>query len=449
MNAEAPRKILDLALQILGEARADGGEVFFQDTQETTITVVDQRVESVEAKQERGAGLRVFREGRVGFSFTPNTSAQGIRKAVERAVAILPHIDPEEANTVPQPEEGSFTVRNVDPELPRVGIDAKIDMARRIESCALRFSSRVKRVRESRYSDVWGSCWIGNTAGLRAGYDFSRAVGFIELVAVEKDENQTGYGSGFGIGIDDLEPDAIGIEAASKAINKLGAETVATRRTEVVLDAEVVTGIFGSLAPVFFADNVLKKKSLFAGRQGQGVARSTVTLVDDGRLPGAMNTAPVDGEGVPTRRTILIDQGILGGYLHNHYTAAKMKASRTGNGQRGGYLSSPHIGTNTLYLKPTGLNRKTLLGMVAKGIYISEVMGLHTIDPITGDFSLGAVGWEMENGEMIRPVQKIGISGNIRGVLDSLAAVGDDIRLFASGNAGSTVLLEGISISGA
>jgi len=156
----------------------------------------------------------------------------------------------------------------------------------------------------------------------------------------------------------------------------------------------------------------------------------------------------VDGEGTPTRRTTLIDQGILSSYLHDDYTARKMKTQRTGSAQRGGYLASPHIGTNTLLLRSTGINRKTLLGMVAKGIYVSEVMGLHTIDPISGDFSLGAVGWEMENGSMLRPVQKMGISGNVRDLLNALAAVADDLRFFASGNSGSTVLLEGISISG-
>ena len=132
----------------------------------------------------------------------------------------------------------------------------------------------------------------------------------------------------------------------------------------------------------------------------------------------------------------------------NNYSALRMKASRTGNGQRSTYLSPPRIGTNTLYLKPTGINRKTLLGMVATGIYVSEVMGLHTIDSVTGDFSLGAVGWEMEQGEMIRPVQRMGISGNVRDLLDSVSAIADDVRLFASGHAGSTALLEGISISG-
>jgi len=448
MRNEQPDRILDLALEILREAPADGGEVYFQDTHESSATVVDQRVESVEAKQERGAALRVFRGGRVGFSFTPDITPDGLRRAVERAVAVLPHVDPEEASTVPAPETSSFALKNEEPDLRDVTVEEKVDMARRIESCALRFSTRVKRVRESRYSDVWGGCWIANSAGVRAGYSFSRAVGTIELAAVEKEESQTGYGSGFGLGIDDLEPDAIGIEAASRAINKLGAEPAATRRTDVVLDPDVVAGVFGTLAAAFHADNVLKGKSLFRDLLGRNVARSTVTLVDDGRLPGSMSLAPVDGEGTPTRRTLLIDRGVLSGHLHSHYTARKMGAGRTGNSQRGVYLSPPRIGTTTLYLRPTGVTRKTLLGMVAKGVYVSEVMGLHTIDPVTGDFSLGAMGWEMENGEMVRPVQKMGFSGNIRGVLDSLAAVADDLRLFASGHAGSTVLLEGISISG-
>jgi len=440
--------ILDRALEALRRAPVEGGEIYYQDTHESSASVVDQRIESVEAKQERGLGLRVFKEGRVGFSFTPDTSPAGIGKALERAVAILPHVDPSPEARVPPPESTVFSVRNEDPDLPDARLDQKVEMARRIESCALRYSSRIKRVRDSRYSDIWGSCWIANTQGLRTGYGLTRAFGSIELVAVDQEENQTGYAARFGMGIDELEPDAIGIEAASRAINKLGAEVVTTRRTEVVLDPEVVAGVFGTLASAFYADGVLKSKSLFKGLLGQSVARSTVTLIDDGRIPGALNTGPVDGEGTPTGRTTLIEQGILSGYLHDDFTARKMGVQRTGNAQRSGYLSSPHIGTSTLVLRPTSVTRPTLLKMVAKGIYVSEVMGLHTIDPISGDFSLGGVGWEMENGAMVRPVQKMGISGNIRDLLHAVAAVAEDLRFFASGNSGSTLLLEGISISG-
>ena len=318
MSPAETEAVLDRALEILGQAPVEGGEVYLQDTHESSVSVVDQRIESVATKEERGVGLRVFREGRVGFSFTPDTSTDGIRKAVERAAALLPHVDPDPAMTVPVPETVSFDLLNRDPRLPEVPVEEKVDMARRIESCARRFSSRIKRIRDSRYSDLWGGCWIANTAGLRAGYSLSRAIGSIELIAVERDENQTGYSSGFALGIDALEPDAIGIEAASRAINKLGAESIGTRRTEVVLDPEVVAGIFGNLAAALHADEVLKSKSLFKGRHGEKVARSAVTLIDDGRLPGAMNLSPVDGEGIPTRRTILIDQGILNSYLHSH-----------------------------------------------------------------------------------------------------------------------------------
>lgn len=440
--------LLDRALEILSATGADGGEVYYQDTRESAASVVDQRVESVETKQERGIGLRLFRDGRVGFSFTPDTSPEGMQEAAGRAAAMLPHVDAEPAMAVPSPEWTPFDLANEDPRLATVPMEEKVDMARRIESCARRFSSRVKRVRDSRYADIQGGCWIANSAGIRCGYTLSRAIGTIELVAVDREETQTGVGSGFALGLDQLEPDAIGIEAASRAINKLGGESIPTRRTEVVLDPEVVAGVFGTLATALHADQVLKGKSLFQDRLGQRVAREGVTLLDDGRLPGAMNTAPVDGEGIPTRRTPLIDRGVLSGFLHCHYTARKMGVGRTGNGQRSGYLATPHIGANTLTLKSTGVNRKTLLAMVARGVYVAEVLGLHTIDPVSGDFSLGAAGWEIENGSLIRPVQKMGLAGNVRELLQSIAAVADDVRFFAAGPAGSTVLLEGISISG-
>jgi len=169
MQPQSAEAIVEMALEILRGAPTDGGEIYLQDSQETSATVVDQRVESVETKQERGVAVRAFRDGRVGFSFTPDISREGIGRAVDRAVAILPHVDPDEANSVPTLETSAFALKNLEPGLESVTVEEKVDMARRIESCALRFSTRIKRVRESRYGDIQGACWIANTSGVHGG----------------------------------------------------------------------------------------------------------------------------------------------------------------------------------------------------------------------------------------------------------------------------------------
>ena len=207
-------------------------------------------------------------------------------------------------------------------------------------------------------------------------------------------------------------------------------------------------GLLEQLASIFFADEVMKGKSLLAGKRGQWVASEQVTLVDDGRLSGGCNAAPVDGEGVATRVVNLIQNGILTGYLHTGFSARRMGEAPTGNAARDSWQSVPATGNNGLVLKPTGESLAEIQASVGEGLRIDEVMGLHTVDPISGDFSVGALGRTVRKGEIQEAVAGIAIAGNIRELLGAVVAVANDVRLMPSGNACSTVLFDGISIGG-
>jgi len=267
-------------------------------------------------------------------------------------------------------------------------------------------------------------------------------------VAVEGDSAQTGFESDHALALPGLSAERIGRGAAEMATAKLGAGSYGTRRVELVLAPRVTAGLFGALAPALYADNVLKGKSLFAQRLGETVATESLTLVDDGTLKGGGKAAPIDGEGVVMGETSLIREGTLTGYLHSTYTARKMGAQSTGNSVRGSYHSPPRVGSTNLYPRPGDLSREELLAEVADGLYISEVMGLHTINPISGEYSIGALGWVIVRGELTEAVEGIAIAGNVLDLLGSVMAVASDLRLFYHGGGGATVLLEGVSVSG-
>jgi len=441
-------QLADQAVSVLSGMKLEA-EVYLEDNAITSVSVSGGRVESLEMKEERGAGIRVFDGGRVGFAYTADLGAGAVRSAASAAKAFAAHIDPEASNRIPRPEPSNLP----DPEpgdlsVGRLEAYRKTAIARAMEEAARAVDPRITRVRQARYTDVVGRVEIRNTTGLSRGAPFARIYGAMELQAEQNGELQSGYASDFALKFGGLDPFKIGREAARRALAKLGGVRAPTQRADIVFDPEVTGGLLEALSPTLSADSVLKGKSIMAARLGQRVGAASVDLVDDGRFPGGNRTFPFDGEGNPTKRVALIEGGILRGYLHNVYTAAKMGCPPTGNGFRSSYAGPPRISTNMIYLVPSAATREEILSRVRKGFWISEVMGLHTIDPITGEFSLGAFGHWIERGAVGGPVTGIGLAGTLLELLGNVEGVASDLRLLPSGSAGSTVLVRNLSISG-
>jgi PmbA protein len=422
--------------------------VYLHDIRSSSVSVAGGKVEASERRHDLGVALRAFRRGRVGFASTSGMEVVEVRRAAERAVGLARLLPADPAHALPRGGARPEVAGNRDPRLERQPASRKAAIACEVEAAARR-AARGLRTRESRYADLWGTVWIANSAGLEDSYSMSRAMCWIEImVPGEGGALQTGFASGFAVGAEGLDLAAVGREAAARALAKLGARQPATARTAVLLDPLVSAGLFSTIVAALHADNVLKGKSLFAARAGQKVASPQVTLIDDGRLPGGYSTAPFDGEGVSTRETVLIEGGVLRSFLHSTYTARRMGAEATGNAVRDSYTDPADIDATNLYLRPSGPSRADLLGSVQTGVYVSELMGLHTIDPISGDFSLGAVGAEVRGGAVGAPLEKMAIAGNVLDLLGAVRGVADDLRFFPGGQGGSTVLLEGITVSG-
>lgn len=438
----------DLAVSTLREMKLKG-EVYLEENLIFSAAVASGKVESLESKEELGAGIRIFTEGRIGFSHTADLSAAGVRAAAEAALGFAAHADAEAANTLPAPGASDLP----DPETGEGAVAAieayrKVALARAMEEAARAADPRVTKVRQARYTDVVGRVEIRNTEGFAAGAAFARIYGSIELVAESAGEAQSGWANDFALRFGGLDPFRIGREAARRACAKLGGVRASTRRADVVFDPEAIGNLLEEFSPVLAADGVLKGKSIMAGRVGQKVASPAVSLIDDGRLPGANRTFPFDGEGFPTRRTVLVEGGLLKGYLHTAYTAARMGGVSAGNAFRSSYMGPPRVGPSTLYLLPSGTSRAEILRSVEEGILVTELMGLHTVDAITGEFSLGAAGHFVRKGEIGQAVTGVGLAGNLLGFLEGVGAVGSDLKLLPGGSAGSTTLVRGLTIAG-
>ncbi|MGB9793241.1 MAG: metallopeptidase TldD-related protein, partial [Thermacetogeniaceae bacterium] len=212
-------------------------------------------------------------------------------------------------------------------------------------------------------------------------------------------------------------------------------------------DPYVVTNFLGLIASTLLADAVQKGRSLFAGRIGQRVASEGVTIVDDGTLPGGLMSSPFDGEGVPSQKTILIANGELLGFLHNSYTGRREGVPSTGNAKRASFKSPPEVGITNFYLAPGEKNPQEIIEKTEKGFYVTEVMGMHTANPVSGDFSVGAAGIWIENGELTIPVRGMVIAGNILELLMNVDMVGSDLRFFI-GTGAPTIRVAGLTVSG-
>lgn len=435
--------------QALGAAQAAGAdeaEAYLSRSRSLVVEVADQKVETLHQSTETGLGLRVFRQGRMGFAFTTDLSPEGVKEAARAAVANASATASDPFNRLPA-SAAYAALDLVDPEVGALSTEAKLDVALAIERAARSFDRRVTRVEKAGYSDGEYSVAVLNTRGVKASYTGTSVSASISVVAEEGGSAETGWSYGFAHRFKALDPEAVGREAAEKAVQLLGAKTVGTKRVALILDPLVAAEFLELLGPALSADAVQKGKSLFAGKVGRRVASPLVQIVDDGRLAEGAGAAPVDDEGVPTGRTVLIQDGVLQGFLHNTYTAAKEGASSTGNGLRASFRGTPEVRPSNLFLAAGQTTRAQLLSEVEEGFYVTSVMGMHTVNPISGDFSVGAAGLWLEHGRFTRPVRGVAIAGNLLELLSGVEAVGDDLRLI--GSAGSpTVRIAPVTVSG-
>ncbi|HHW55210.1 MAG: TldD/PmbA family protein [bacterium] len=423
----------ELAHWVVAKGQEKGAkliEAFLLKHKSFSVQVHHGKIESIKQAQEAGLGIRVIIEGRMGYAYTSQLDTAPVEEALSQAIANANKTAADECNILPEPADQLPKIDIYDPLIEKTPVEEKIELAKAIEEAAFNYDRRVARSEQAAYEDTVYQVAIVNSRGIDVSYQGSFCGGSVSVVAEENGDTQTGYGMDFVLNFAALKPEAIGREAGEEAVAMLGARKVSTQRVPIVMSPRVAAQFLGVLVPALSGEAVQKGRSLLAGKLGEAVAAKDITLIDDGTLPQGINSSPVDGEGVPSGKTVLIEDGVLKSYLHNTYSAAKDGTRSTGNASRPSYRGTPEIGPSNIFLEAGRASREELLQDISQGFYITEVLGMHTANPISGDFSVGAAGLWIEKGELAYPVRGVAVAANILELFQGVEAVGNDLRFY-------------------
>ncbi|MDX6625092.1 MAG: PmbA protein [Solirubrobacterales bacterium] len=408
-------------------------------------------VESLTAATQSGIGVRAWIGHRVGYAYGTDFSSTGVETIAARAAAAAAVADEDEFAAPPAPAEFESIAGLSDPGLAMTTADQVAELALAVERTALAADPRIAGVEQAVYADSAERVAIASSAGVAGEYETSGCFAYLQALAEGDGARETGLGFGLGRGPDDLDPEAIGAEGAERALSMIGASKPPSRACPVVLDPTVAASFAGLIGSALGANAVQRGRSPFAGRLGEELASAALVLHDDGRDPGGTASAPFDGEGVPRRRTPLIEAGRLQAFLFDTYTANREGGSSTGSAARAGYRSLPSVSPSNLVVAPGELPLGGLLAEARDGVYVTDVAGLHSgVNPVTGVFSVGASGRAIRDGALAEPVREFTIAGDLVSMLAAVTATGSEPRWVPFGGSVSTppLLIAEMAISG-
>ncbi len=408
------------------------------------------RLDTIAFSDTLALGLRVFRGGRMGFSYGFLGDDADVARMVEEALFCAGSSDPDGAYGLPdaaRPSAPGADPALYDPACESVTEEEKGDFARSLEAMVLARDPRMKRVRTAALHDTVTEISLSNSRGVSCERRESRAFAHVETVAEEGGEGQTGCGFGFARSLRGISAASVAGEGADRALRMLGAVRPKSGSYRAVLENGAAAELLEVLAPSFLAPQVAKGKSMLAGKTGLLVVSGAVSVADDPLDPEGSGAEPFDGEGTPARRREVISAGTLRAFLADAFWGRKIGTGTTGSCRRLGAKQPPAVGPSNLCISPGDRSLPALLEAAGDGILITEFLGLHTADPVSGDFSVGASGMRIAEGALAEPLHGFAVSGNVIDLLGKVERAGSDFRWF--GNVGAPSLLAGrIAVGG-
>lgn len=438
-----------IAHRIEEEARragADEAECLVRRVRSLRIEVKNGVPEGVRRVDETSAALRILVDGREGFASTTAPGEDVIGMLASDALDGARLLEPADENCFSHAEVFSRVEGLLDAEGAAMAFREKVDMAAAIEDAVMSSDPRMKQAHKPSYQEGMRQTAIASGGHVWSYEDSVYAIS-VQSVAQEGDESQSGYDYMASRRCSDLEPAVVGREAADEALGLLGGAAPETGTYPAIFPPRVALDLLGALVSSFSAEEMQKGRSRLVDRRGETVFSRELTVVDDGTLPWMTGSAPFDDERVPVTPRNLVDQGVVAGCLHTLKTAARWSEEPTGNAFRAALSSAPTPGTSNLFIKP---GPGPLASSLPPGLSVSfsSLMGAHTMDRVSGDFSLGAAGYFLKDGEPVKPFRNGTVSGNLFDLMSSLVAVGDDLKFYGSMGSPS-LIFESVIVSGA
>jgi PmbA protein len=438
---------IELAARAM-HAGATAADVVVREADEFSTVLRLGKIESLKEAASKALGLRVFFGTRSATSFSSDFSAASLTRLVERTLAMARATSEDPASGLPAAEllgRHAGDLELFSPEVAELSTDDRIRFARRAEEAALATDPRIRNSEGAWFEASWGTKAYANSLGFAGSYRSSYCAVSVAPIA-QNGGMQRDYWYSVARRPSALEdPVAVGRKAAERALRKLGARKISTCRVPVVFDPETARSLLAHVFEAVRGDAIYRSASFLAGKLGQRVAGENVTILDDGIRPGGFGSRPFDDEGVPACITPVIEQGRLDNYLLNCYTARKLNLRTTGNASRG-VAGPPVVGPKNFYLAVGPHPPAEILRSVRSGFYVTELIGFG-VNIVTGDYSRGAGGMWIENGELAFPVEEVTIAGNLAEMLNHIEAIGSDLE-FRAALASPTLLIGGLTVAG-
>jgi len=460
--------LIDFIEKVKGVLRKKGietYELYIHSSSHFGLESKDGKIDFLNLSNSIGMALRILKNQRMGFSYITISQPQwkyekGFESDTERIIddtilaseAMLPDPCWEFPNVL---KEAPPALPIFDNKLGEIPEEKKIEKAKLLEEITRSVDpQRIKKVRKSSYHEAISRKILTNSNGFFFFYDSTLSSASVMAVAEESGESEMGWDFDFSHFFNELDVESIGKRAAQMALEKLGGRRIPSGRYPILLRNDVASEFLSLLSHSFLAEQVLKGKSLLKDKIGDRFFSPLISIFDDGLNPKGASCSPIDGEGTPSCKTPVVIKGEIKGFLYDTYWAnresmgLKLKKVRsTGNSRRTNLKVPPNLGISNFIIETGGSHFEDLLKEMGRGLIIDEVMGLHTVDPISGDFSLGCSGIWVEGGNKAYPVKSIAIAGNLFDLFKRVTGIGNDFRFF--GSIGSpSLLIEFIEVSG-
>jgi len=443
---------INLAQDLLARAKrcgADEADVIVANGETLSVQVRMGAVDRLTKAREKRLGLRVFFGKRSASASTSDFAQSALKQFVEETCALAKAVVEDGVSGLPDGDQMAVDRPELDIyDSTRLETDHQIELARRAERAAFESDPRITNSEGADCDSSSGRVILGNSHGFIGHYSSSSFSLSVSPIASDPDTGAMQRDSWYGVQRKFArleEPESIGQEAARRTIRKLKARKVATCTAPVVFDPEVAGSLLGNLCSAVSGYTLYKRASFLLDKLGQRLAPDFVTICDDGRMPGGLGTRPFDGEGLATRKTTVVERGILSSYLLDTYSGRKLGLASTGNAARS-VGDSPSVGPTNFYMVPGTATPEAIIGSITRGLYVTDLIGFG-INMVTGDYSRGASGFWIENGELAYPVEEITIAGNLKQMFAGIEALTNDL-VFRGRIASPTIQLAEMTIAG-
>jgi PmbA protein len=408
---------------------ASAAEVIIRKRTDFSVGVRLGEVETLKESTDQGLGLRVLIEGRQASVSGSDFSRAAVLSLLDEAVELARATSPDDNTGLPESSDFATSFPNLDlydEEIEKLSTEEMIELALRAERAARDYSDLIVNFDGGGLDASRGSVILANSLGFAGEYSGSSMSIAAVPVAVDGGKMQRDYWYDVRRKLSDLDtPENIGIMAAKRTLRKLNGKSVPTQTVPVIFEPNMARDLVGDIFNAASGESIFRKASFLVGQLGEGIASERLTVIDDGTRPRGLGSRPFDGEGLATRQTVVIRNGVLENYLLNTYTGRKLGMKSTGNAGRG-LVGAPGVEAGNLFIQPGAHTPEEIIKSVSKGFYITELIGFG-VNIVTGDYSRSASGIWIENGELTFPVQGVTVAGNLKEMLNSIEMVGNDL----------------------